>query len=601
MEFYSSTEAKQYARNKTRIIKEINDIEETIAEAIDNNEFSCDVYDTVMTDTREFVEPEKNAQAHCIMELNTVKIHKDYDDTIDDDTFIKNIDGEYAIQSEPIDNVMCGYAPDFKAESYADGGDANSTIQKKDYFRVGEVLVVRDRNDINPLEFKVKEINDNGEIIDLEIVSRGEFDKEIFSSAKLVYKEMDKWLDLYSDYGIISDLRIDRDGNVTVKDLTDIYCDEIAVKSWQPIGKTYKLGILPPDYFGNFGDIYIENGDTIYIKTNDGWVVRNKIYNYKTFKLPFNYGIEGTICYNVFGKNWVKTKCGWEIVNNVYNLGDSYRPCLYNYKEGDVVIYNQVIRDEHCEIVKKIKHVLYKCCSNHWREMVEEYDWSFLPAENFGSDLDLFIYPDGSYKVKINGKWYAVDEEHRFDSMYYDDNFGDEHDVIIYSGEYEAYSTYVKLKASDNYPKGHWVRVDKVWNLNDYLLGKIPVDVDLTWTIKNIILDKKGDGYIYKPTVVFSNGNAVADVKVVNDKIVEIILIKGGDDYTDTIPEINFTMIAPALSKKYFQVWKRLLENNVLQDEMNQVIDYFENTKKYTISRVTSDSGETFHWHLSWN
>ena len=58
-------------------------------------------------------------------------------------------------------------------------------------------------------------------------------------------------------------------------------------------------------------------------------------------------------------------------------------------------------------------------------------------------------------------------------------------------------------------------------------------------------------------------------------------------------------MIMPTLSKKYYQVWKKTLENQVLQDDMNQVIEYFENTKKYTISRV-SDNG-SFHWHLSWN
>ena len=59
MDFYNSTEAKQYARNKTRIIKEINDIEENIASAVDDNQFECDVYNTVMTDAREIAEPSK--------------------------------------------------------------------------------------------------------------------------------------------------------------------------------------------------------------------------------------------------------------------------------------------------------------------------------------------------------------------------------------------------------------------------------------------------------------------------------------------------------------------------------------------------------------
>ena len=90
MEFYDATSAKQYARNKTRIIKEINDIEENIAQAVDDNQFECDVYNTVMTDARETAEPIKEAKAHCIMELSKVSIHKDYE-TEEDDTFIKEI------------------------------------------------------------------------------------------------------------------------------------------------------------------------------------------------------------------------------------------------------------------------------------------------------------------------------------------------------------------------------------------------------------------------------------------------------------------------------------------------------------------------------
>ena len=74
MDFYTSTEAKQYARNKTRIIKEINDIEQTIAEAVDNNQFSCVVQNTYMTDTRETVEPSRDAKAHCIMQLSKVRV-----------------------------------------------------------------------------------------------------------------------------------------------------------------------------------------------------------------------------------------------------------------------------------------------------------------------------------------------------------------------------------------------------------------------------------------------------------------------------------------------------------------------------------------------
>ena len=79
MDFYNATEAKQYARNKSRILKEINDIEEYIMQAVDENQFECDVYNTVMTDAREFADPIKEAKSHCIMELSKVTIHKDYE------------------------------------------------------------------------------------------------------------------------------------------------------------------------------------------------------------------------------------------------------------------------------------------------------------------------------------------------------------------------------------------------------------------------------------------------------------------------------------------------------------------------------------------
>ncbi|MBP5693972.1 MAG: hypothetical protein J6X03_00745, partial [Bacilli bacterium] len=144
MDFYTSTEAKQYARNKTRIIKEINDIEQTIAEAVDNNQFECVVKNTYMTDTRETVEPSRDAKAHCIMQLSKVTVKPREEET-------------------------------------------------ENYFRVGEVLALADESKASvayPLEFKITEVNRNGDIIDLEIVNRGEYDGEIFETADLQYKDM---------------------------------------------------------------------------------------------------------------------------------------------------------------------------------------------------------------------------------------------------------------------------------------------------------------------------------------------------------------------------------------------------------------------------
>ena len=182
-----------------------------------------------------------------------------------------------------------------------------------------------------------------------------------------------------------------------------------------------------------------------------------------------------------------------------------------------------------------------------------------------------------------------------FDEIYLNDDWGNIHDVISYTGDLEPYSTYVKMN------NGHWKQVEKVWDLDKYLLGRLPVEAEFEWTIKSIVLDEVGDGYIYDTSVIFSDGNATALPIVVNDKITGIKLVYGGDDYTDTIPEINFVMAAPSMGKVYYQVWKTLATNHVLQDEMDQVMSYFNGTRKYTMSRVTNeDTGNSFVWHVSW-
>lgn len=285
MEFYDATSAKQYARNKTRIIKEINDIEENIAQAVDDNQFECDVYNTVMTDARETAEPIKEAKAHCIMELSKVSIHKDYE-TEEDDTFIKEIYCNHSNLESPFDTISCGNAKISEPiDSFANGGNAEGIAYSKNYFRVGEILSVKDRNDINPLEFKVIEINGNGDIINLEILNRGEFTDEIFDTAQLQYKDMTNWLDVDSDYGLISDLRITRENEVMVKDLTTGITSALPTQ-WYPIGKTYGLSDLPSMAFGNLYDAYIKNQNEVYIKTEQGWILSNKQYDYVSFKLP---------------------------------------------------------------------------------------------------------------------------------------------------------------------------------------------------------------------------------------------------------------------------------------------------------------------------
>ena len=603
MDFYNATEAKQYARNKSRILKEINDIEEYIMQAVDENQFECDVYNTVMTDAREFADPIKEAKSHCIMELSKVTIHKDYEnEDLNNSPLIKYVDGGNS-ETELFEEIIDGGNSETNIfENFANAGDSAGKIYPKNYFRVGEVLQVKDDNNSIPLEFRVSEINDNGDIINLEIVNRGEY-TTIFDTAKLVYKNMkywndetiksgdSVWLDIDSDYGLISDLQITRDNEQQVKDLNgnSIYPGET---DWFPIGTIYDINSLPPEAFGMISDTYTKEQDKIYVKTSDGWVEVSTIYDYKTFKLPFNFGVEGTVCYNVFGKNYVKTNCGWNLSHNIWNFGDR-KPTAEDGLDYDVGYYNELVYDEDGNIINRIPHKVYKCCHRIWQEIVVEYDWDNLPPDVFGENLDIFIWDEGRYRIKINGSWVETENEYRFDQIKLYDDWGEDHDVVAYSGELEAYTTYVKIA-------GHWTLVNKVWNLNDYLLGRIPVDTDLEWTIKYIVMDNYGDGYMYPTSVVFNDGDASATVRIVNDKILETKLINGGT-YTE-VPEVNYVMEAPTMSKKYYQVWKQLIENDVLQDEMQQVMNYFESTKKFSIARVTNDStGTTFYWHLQWN
>lgn len=594
MDFYDATSAKQYSRNKTRIIKEINDIEETIAQAVDEGQFECDVYDTFMTDARDVAEPIREAKAHCIMELSKIIIHND--------ELIDEIYCNSANYSEEPDSMTGGNADvEYEEDAPAvDGGDADNTdgVLRKNYFRVGEDLVVRGRNDIKPLEFKVKEINENGDIIDVDIISRGEFTDEIFEEGELEYKDMTSWLDINSDFGLISDIKITRDNEILVKDLTGI---EEAPVSWFQIGDIFNLNSIPSDSFGIVPDAYIKNQNEIYIKTENGWKLSNKIYDYASFKMPFNFGLEGTVCYNVFGKTWIKTHCGWYVSNNTHELGERVsRPDVFAYNYYDIVLYTELVKDKEGNVVKKIPHKMYKCCHNAWKDVMFEYDWSECPSYNFGNDLDMFIYPEGNYRVKVDGIWSECPTEFRFDQMYLEEDFGEIHDVITYSGEFEPYTTYVKMGATIDKPNGYWKQVEKVWDLNSYLLGRLPVNAEFLWTVKDVVLTEKGDGYMYDTSVIFSEGNASALVKTINEKITGIKLIYGGDDYI-TIPEVNFVMSAPTMAKKYYQVWKQLAENQKLQDEMKQVIEYFENTKIYTISRVTNaETGNSFYWHVSW-
>lgn len=57
---------------------------------------------------------------------------------------------------------------------------------------------------------------------------------------------------------------------------------------------------------------------------------------------------------------------------------------------------------------------------------------------------------------------------------------------------------------------------------------------------------------------------------------------------------------ADATSQSYFDVWKNTVTNRVLDDQMNQIISYFEG-KGYTIVRQTNTNDITvLQWKVSW-
>jgi len=593
MDFYDATDAKKYARNRTRIIKEINDIEENILQAVDSNKFECNVYNTVMTDERDMAEPIKDAKSHCVMQLSSVKIHENEDSDGETSIIENDIYGGQS-DSEFLEEINGGLA-DSEFTSSVDGGYAE--LIRKNYFRVGETMVIRnDENLVKPIKLRVSEVNLNGDIINFEILDRGEYTENILENADLEYEDMTNWLDIDSNYALQSDLQITRDGEEQVRDLINSEVNPNQCK-WYPIGEKYTIETLPPSAFGSQSDLYIIDSNKMYVKySENNWLEIADIYDYESFRLPLTFGELYCVCYNVFGKTYVKNECGWNL---------SPRPIIYlNHKpthndglDYDIAYWEQIhtgFTQDGIEYTWVEKGKSFKNCNHCWVDISREYDWLETPPDNFGKNLDIFNYPEGNYRVKVSGKWVISPFEHRFDQIYLDDSFGNDHDIITYTGELEPYTTYVKIA-------GHWNLVNKVWNLNDYLLGRLPVNVDLLWNIKYIVMDDLGLGYMYPTSVVFSDGNATALVEIINEKIINTKLLYGGDDYT-SIPEINYVMEVPTASKKYYKVWKQMIEDDVAQDEMQQVINYFEKTKKYSIARVTNENtGNTFYWHIQWN
>lgn len=122
---------------------------------------------------------------------------------------------------------------------------------------------------------------------------------------------------------------------------------------------------------------------------------------------------------------------------------------------------------------------------------------------------------------------------------------------------------------------------------------------NIDWGVKNVYVVNAGSGYKLPPDVIFSSGTAQAVAAPLNgNMLTNIAVTNSGSAYT-TIPTV--TLDPRGLAEEYYDVWKMIKTDRVRQDQMKQVIDYFEK-KNFTIQRVTNPvtENQTFFWHLSW-
>lgn len=234
MSFYDASDAKAYAKNKTRIIKEISDIENTIAEAVDNGEYLCEVHNTIMTNESANVVPTIEAEAHCVMQLTSVHMKED--------------------------------------------GTPN-------FFRVGEKLSLVGDNSDSKLLLRIKEVDNNGNIVDVDILERGNYTK-LPKHYILDYDNKKDWLDVNSNFGQYTDIMIDRNNNVYVKDYINMNPETEGECTWYPIEKTYTLHNCIDDKYGSFGDIFTVSDRHIFIKNKTKWNHIGEYFDYRTFKMP---------------------------------------------------------------------------------------------------------------------------------------------------------------------------------------------------------------------------------------------------------------------------------------------------------------------------
>lgn len=531
-----------YSKNKalldSLIVNEIHEIEKHIVEASNKNQYEVEVTNTFMTKVDDNYIPLIEAKAHCEVSVNNL-----------------------SIDNNPKEN-----------EFYGD-------------YRIGEKLRLANMDTKYPTIIKITDVDNDGKIKDFSFISRGYYNGNLLPESDLVYEDLTNYLDIYKDFGLTGDIRINRDLSEQVK---------TEENQWVNIsGVYYNEDSIPPSDFGDFSSIYIVNKySNIWLKAdNFNWVQYNKYHCYKTFVLPEDFGVSFSTAYGVFGKNYIKlakndTNLRWYEVHNIYRL--NYIPASNIGLENDILYYTTTIGTE--EVTQK-----YVKLGNIWHPIYNpiEYDFSNKPDNAFGENNDLFKYTPDLFFVKFNGEWIKSSNQYRYDMIHTYNDFGDDFDMIRYTGEYQENQWYVKLN-------NFWVKVQKIWDLNEYKIGVNAKAKDITYGLSDIILESEGNGYYWDTEVIFSSGDIKAHPVIVNNRIKEVII-----DYEGTalqeVPEISFIMYGDDTSFRCYEEWKNSeVVNYALKEAMDYIINYFT-LKNYSIVRVTNKTtGNTFNWLVRW-
>ncbi len=129
-------------------------------------------------------------------------------------------------------------------------------------------------------------------------------------------------------------------------------------------------------------------------------------------------------------------------------------------------------------------------------------------------------------------------------------------------------------------------------------LSGINAKFTVNWGVNKITILNAGKGY-NSPVPVFSDGDAEVELEADDEgAIIKAEVTYPGDNYI-SVPTLSIQNTS--LSQLYYQVWRGVVNNPVLENRMNKVIKFFEGLG-YTISRVKNPitDSTTFKWIIKW-